>query len=123
MQWKKYHQMHSRTVRLLKDSAIADVKVTIGNVYTGKQRVFAGFFCQIECNGLTILKEDRWNLHRSLLEAAKEVSGHGYALDLYGLQSRYSESGLCENSGYGYVPSIRKAVLMIDPIGAHESKR
>jgi len=79
--------------------------------------VFAGYYCQIECNGLNLLNEHNGSLYLAFLSTAREFIALGYSVNLYGLQKSYRESGLSENSGFGYVADISsKPFLMIEEL-------
>jgi hypothetical protein len=92
-----------------------DVLVQFGQVTTGKQRVFAGYFVQVVGPGAEErLFEDAHSLRGALQAAASALKEIGFTLEVIGSSANYSESPMSANSGYGYHPSISGAVHMLD---------
>jgi len=120
MTWRHYKSSFSNEITAINDGNHYKCKISIGGVFTGKQKVFVGYYCQIECNGLNLLNEHNGSLYLAFLATAREFLECGYSVNLYGLQSNYRESGLSENSGFGYVSDISsKPFLMIDELLPH----
>jgi hypothetical protein len=113
MAWKKLEQMHTKTVTATEGDECHLCEITVGRVHTGKNRVYTDYYCQIICNGMTILKEEK-SMYRAMIQATDEIKVNGLFLNINGLHKQYRESGLSENTGWGYLPDQIKAVLMID---------
>ena len=107
--------MHRRVVPCSSGDNLLGATITIGTVSTGKTRVFAGYYCTMDCNGLMLIKEHTSDLHICLLSVINDLAILGYTLNLYG-QAEFTLTGLSYNTGYGYVPFIRGPVLMIDAV-------
>ena len=117
MPWRHYKSSFKKEVTAISDGCHYQCTISIGCVFTGKQRVFVGYYCQIECNGRTLLNEHNGSLYLAFLTTARKFIESGYSINLYGLQSNYRESGLLENSGYGYVSNLSSVpFLMIDEL-------
>lgn len=117
MIWKRYETMHSRTVQSRKGNEVVNVLINQGRVSTGKTRQFTYYFTKIEAEGHAIVKENS-SLYISFRQATGDFFMLGYELKLFGLQKDYRESGMSENSGYGYQCHSNNShpVLMIDPV-------
>ena len=97
---------------------VTEAECHYGEVFTGKTEVFFGYFVRvINPFGEEWLGEDRHSLRKALREAAEASQGGGWTLLAIGLSSEWRESGLSENSGYGYHPAHpERAVHMLEPI-------
>lgn len=115
MAWKHYTQSFGRCVSAFHAEVGYQCSISIGRAYTGKQRVFVGYFCKVECNGSILLNEHSGSLHQALLLSWKEFKASGYSINLYGLQQSFRETGLSWNTGFNYVPKCSaKPLLMIE---------
>jgi len=115
MAWKHYTQTVGRRITAFHDGAAHQCVISIGRAYTGKQRVFVGYFCKVECDGTFFINEHSGSIHQALLFTLKEFKASGYSVNLYGLQKSFRESGLSWNTGFGYVPKLSaKPLLMIE---------
>lgn len=119
MGFKHFIPTYTRTVTAIETEADEChlCEITIGMVHSGKQRVFTGYFCDVICNELNIHKEHVGSMYRALTHAVKELNEGGLELTINGVHKNYRESGLSENTGWGYIPESTKAVLMIDEMG------
>lgn len=119
--WKKY-EGRDRLCRLISLSPdrtageeIESVPVQCGLVYTGKQRVFAGYFVQaILPSGEPVLAEDPHILRRALCGLELKLNALGWSLGAIGLDERFEESGLSSNTGWGFHAEKDGAVHMLD---------
>jgi hypothetical protein len=117
MPWKHFTVMFKRNVSVSYSNEIFSCEISIGRVYTGRSRVFVGYFCKAEINEISISHEDHGSLYVSFLQSMRELIKLGYCVNVYGLQRTYRESGLSSDSGYGYVPELSgKPFLMIDEL-------
>ncbi len=93
------------------------VKARYGLVQTGRSRVFHAYFVEVSApSGETWLGEHRYSLRGALRDTAHQLEGDGWSLSAVGLTCDWRESGLSENSGYGYHPDHEGAVLMLEPL-------
>ena len=121
--WKKY-QTRTHAVIIASPSdlgngkcIVTDAECHYGEVYTGKTEVFAGYFVRIiNPHGGEWLGEDRHSLRKALRKAAEASRSAGWIILAIGLSSEWRESGLSENSGWGYHPEHPdRHVHMLEP--------
>lgn len=118
--WRKYEGRDRRCLMSsMHGSAPQEVEVLaqFGHVRTGKQRVWAGYFVQvIDPSGPTWIAEHPHSLRGALREVGDKLEADGWSLKVIGLSSDWRETGLSENSGFGYHPGFDKAVHMLSPM-------
>lgn len=96
--------------------ASSEVTVQIGNVYTGKQKVFSGWFVKLALpSGEVKIVEDRYFLRGALRKLEDFLNAEGWSLNVIGLDPEWRESGLSANSGHGFHSSFERAVHMLEP--------
>lgn len=120
--WKKYEGRDHRcfivgTSNLNEPNReLVEVSVQLGNVTTGKQRVWAGYFMHVEGpDEKTWLAEHPHFLRGALREVEKLLNADGWSLLAIGLTPEWHETGLSANSGFGYHPDFDHAVHMLQP--------
>jgi len=120
--WKKYQKRDRRCclISLRSDASasaeIEKVPVQWGIVYTGKQRVMAGYFFQaILPSGEAVLAEDPHLLRRALFALESRLNALGWSLDAIGLDEQWKESGLSSNTGWGFHPLVQGAAHVLEP--------
>ena len=116
MAWKHYTDKSTNTFTTRSEGRKIECEITIGTVSTGKSRVWGGYFCRVEGPMISIECEDPWSLHQAFLDAVKQFIERGHAINLYGLDQSFHESGLSANSGFGYVSGVSGHVSMIDEV-------
>lgn len=118
MVWRHYEIRARGKVSVLGDDGVAiDATYNSGLVATGKTRVFAGYFVRLTLPGGTeFLGEDEHSLRAALLRLASNMSAVKLVLQCAGLDPRWRESGLSENSGYGYFVFYPEPVHMMEPM-------
>jgi hypothetical protein len=122
--WKKY-QTRTHPVIIASPSDLGNGKCIVteaecqyGEVFTGKTEVFWGYFVRvINPFGEEWLGEDRHSLRRALTQASEAAEHSGWSLIALGCTPEFQETGLSENSGYGYhTAHPDRAVHMLEPI-------
>ncbi|WP_242122203.1 hypothetical protein [Sphingomonas lacusdianchii] len=127
MVWRHYEIRGRGTVSVLGDDGVAiDATYNSGLVATGKTRVFAGYFVRLTLpSGTEFLGEDEHSLRSALLRLASNMSAVKLAPQCAGLDPRWRESALSENSGFGYFVFHPEPVHMMDPtpsaLGANDT--
>lgn len=120
--WKRY-QGRSRSC-LITDASpeqpsrglAIEAEAEWGIVWTGRSEVFGGYYVRIDApDGDHWLGEDSWSLQAALAAANEIALQSGWALVAVGLTRDWSESGLSENTSFGYVIGIDHAVHMLEP--------
>jgi hypothetical protein len=125
MAWRHYETRNEGTVSLC-DGKDATVLATYrhGIVSTGRSRVFAGHFVQVILpSGTEFTGEDEHSLRSALLRLASSLSSVDLITTCSGLDPRWRESGLSENTGWGYFVFYPEAVHMMTPIPPSVEKR
>ena len=98
------------------DSVAVQADAIWGTVATGKSEVHWGYFVRIVGpNGEEWLGEDRYSLRAALVQAAAATADSGWELLAIGLGDDWTQTGLTENSGYGYHPAFDRRVHMLEP--------
>ncbi|WP_156370166.1 hypothetical protein [Novosphingobium sp. Leaf2] len=118
MAWRHYEIRHSGQVELIGQTG-KQITATFerGLVATGRTRVFAGYFVRLTLSsGTEFLGEDEHSLRSALLRLSSNISAVKLALCCSGVDPRWRESGLSENSGWGYFVFYPEAVDMMDPV-------
>ena len=109
--WKKY-QMRTHPVSIASPSDLGngncmmtEAECHYGEVYTGKTEVFWGYFVRvINPLGGEWLGEDRHSLRKALRKVAEASQSADWTVLAIGLSPEWRESGLSENSGWGFHP-------------------
>ncbi|MEG3153479.1 hypothetical protein [Sphingomonas sp. RB1R13] len=88
------------------DYVIVKADGEYGTISTGRTETFYGYYVRIlSPNGDEWLGEDRHSLREALRKAAEALHSDGWTLLAIGLAPEWRESGLSQNSGWGYHPS------------------
>ncbi|NLD96362.1 MAG: hypothetical protein GX635_04515 [Synergistaceae bacterium] len=70
---------------------------------TGRSRMFIGYFASVEIDGEPVTGADSSGIVFALRNCAEKLRARGVVLDAPALSERFYESGLSENSGWGYM--------------------
>jgi len=113
--WKHYEPHQTGTTCVIDHERAQDCKFQIGHLTTGRQRVFKSFFVRIWLpDGKELTGEDPHNIRAALYDLDRQLAARNYILVAAGIEPEFSESGLSQNSGYGYLPTVNRAVHMMD---------
>lgn len=115
MRWKHYDAARSGVCLINHKGAGEATGYRYGIVSTGRTRVFAGYFVEVELLGESIIGESGRSMREALRAVAAKLAELDTSLDCAGLCDQWSESGLTENSGWGYLPWAGSAVNMMAP--------
>lgn len=116
MAWKHYEVQRSGIVSIIIGEEAVDCQFRMGNITTGKQRVYQCYYlCIALPDGREAIGEDQHNLRAALLDVAKKLAEMGITLTVAGLDDRFYESGLSHNSGQGYIDGLGR-VWMMEPV-------
>jgi hypothetical protein len=115
MAWQHYEVRGSGDVRVVvEETGALSARYTTGIISTGKTRVFAGYFVGLVLpSGTEFTGEDEHSLRRALMRLASDLSAVLIELQCAGLDPGWQESGLSENSGYGYFTFYPEAIHML----------
>jgi hypothetical protein len=123
--WKRFSGSHRYCAMLVGENVIS-CEASCGIVTTGRTDTFHGYFCRlVEPSGREWLGENRYSLRGALAAAATASAADGWKLLAVGLSPDFLETGLSENSGWGFHFDFPAAVHMLEmPIAQHHrSKR
>lgn len=125
MAWRHYEVRGRGDVPVVDElGCTLSARYTTGLVSTGRSRVFAGYFVKLILpSGTEFAGEDEHSLRSALLRLASSMAAVRIDLQCAGLDPRWRESGLSENSGYGYFTFYREAVHMMEPVPAIRDDR
>jgi hypothetical protein len=90
---------------------IVDGEWEWGYCETGRQRVADGFYVVVRSPDAEYLGSDQYSLVEALRKCGATCLENDLSLDMVGLSPRYRESGLSENSGWGYHPDHAPAAV------------
>lgn len=115
MVWRHYELRQSGDCQISDEDGEKLVRYDTGIVETGRSRVFAGYFIQITLwDDEQITAEDGGSLVRALWRLARNISASGLRLHCAGLSGQWRESGLSENTGFGYFGPHQQPTHMMD---------
>lgn len=113
--WRHYQMRRSGECTVLDEHGEKLVRYDTGIVETGRSRVFAGYFVQITLgDDEQITAEDAGFLVLALSRLARNISSIGLRLRCVGLSGQWRESGLSENTGFGYFGPHQQPMHMMD---------
>ncbi len=102
MDWRHYESRETGKACVIEGKYSYTCTFHMGQITTGKQRVYHGFFVRIHLHdGTLVTGEDRHTLRDALFDLNRLLEGRGMLLLAAGLEPRFSESGLSFNSGFG----------------------
>jgi hypothetical protein len=116
--WRHY------TVRETGECAVLDdngreklVSYDMGIVETGRSHVFAGYFFKVTlADGEEIIGEDGGSMVRALRRLAYDIRARSLRLHSVGLSGQWQETGLSQNTGWGYFGPSQKLMHLMDKI-------
>lgn len=113
--WRHYEVRRSGECIVLDRHDEKLVSYEMGTVETGRSRVFAGYFVHITLgDDKQITAEDAGSLVHALRRLASNISASGPRLNCVGLSTQWRESGLSENTGFGYFGPHQQPMHMMD---------
>ncbi len=116
MEWRHYEVRASGATLIEDGGRPIAATYEMGIVSTGRSRVFAGHFVRIILpSGTGLSGEDEHSLRAALRKLAFHLSIVNLQLRCAGLDTRFEESGLSIDTGYGYASFDDGAIHMMDP--------
>lgn len=110
MTWLRYEPNDKGKTCVIDGVAAHDVDFELGVIYSGKQRVFCKYYCKILLpDGSTVVGEDKYNLRAAVLDVDGKLKRRGGMLLAAGTDSDWLESGLSQNTGFGYFSDAQRA--------------
>lgn len=113
--WRHYQTRHSGDCAVLDQGSERLVAVDMGIVETGRSRVFAGYFFRVWlADNEQITGEDGGLMIAALWRLARNLTALGLRLRCAGMSGQWRESGLSENTGWGYYGPQKQPMHMLD---------
>lgn len=103
MQWEKTTGREVHCCEGTINGVPARFTVHTGRIETGRSRMFIGYFASVEIDGEPVTGADSSGIVFALRNCAEKLRARGVVLDAPALSERFYESGLSENSGWGYM--------------------
>jgi hypothetical protein len=86
----------------------------MGTICTGRQRVFHRYYIKLDLGeGLTVIGEDQYNLRAAMIDLDSALKRKNMMLLAAGTDSDWLESGLSQNTGWGYFSNATEASHMM----------
>lgn len=115
MNWQHYEPNQTGLACVIDHDRDLNCPFEIGVVTTGKQRVFHRYYLKVVApDGTDIIGTSEHSLREALLVVGRQFDERGLILFVAGTNPDFYESGLSANSGYGYLPTVNRAVHMMD---------
>lgn len=115
MEWRHYEVRQSGDCQVSDGGVKKLICYDSGIVETGRTRVFAGFFFRVRLAGdEQITAEDGGSMIAALWRLARNLSARGLCLQCAGMSARWRESGLSQNTGWGYYGPHQQPMHMLD---------
>lgn len=115
MGWKHYEAWKQGTATVVVEDEVGECRYDFGAISTGRQRVFHRFYARVEFpdNG-ALVGEDPCGVRAALDDLNRQLQHRGIRLVVAGLDPAWTESGLSQNTGFGYLPNCDHAVHMFE---------
>lgn len=113
--WRHYQTQQSGDCSVFDQGRERLVAVDMGIVETGRSRVFAGYFFRVRlADDEQITAEDGGSMIAALWRLARNLSARGLHLQCAGMSGKWRESGLSQNTGWGYYGPQQQPMHMLD---------
>lgn len=113
--WRHYQTRQSGDCAVFDQGQERLVGVDMGIVETGRSRVFAGYFFRVRlADNEQITAEDGGSMIAALWRLARNLSARGLRFQSAGMSAQWRESGLSENTGWGYYGPHQQPMHMLD---------
>lgn len=125
MNWLNYEPNYTGKTCIIDGDVARDVDYEMGTICTGRQRVFHRYYVKIDLpDGSTVIGEDPYNLRASVLDLDSALKRKDMMLLTAGTDSDWLESGLSQNSGWGYFSNATEAshMMSLPPLRHRDSE-
>ena len=110
MAWLNYEPSCTGKTCIIDGDNARDVEYQLGTICTGRSRVFHRYYAKVDLDdGSTVIGENQFNLRAAVLDLDKKLKRRDMILLAAGTEPDWLESGLSENTGYGYFSGAKKA--------------
>lgn len=97
----------------LDSSFRSPAEYAFGTVATGRTRSFHGYRLTIEHGTNIYIGDSRYSMRDAIVDCARKLQAANLSISVAGLSDSFRESGLSENSGYGYWDDRKDPVHMM----------
>ena len=120
MSWEHFDAIAQGNVTItdLEGTFLSHTRYALGKVTTGRSRSFHCYRLVITHGTITYIGEDKYSMRRALMGCAEKLRADHFSITVVGLSDSFKETGLSSNTGYGYLPSNKKSVHMMDEMGS-----
>ena len=125
MTWKNYEPSSNGITCIVDGKNAVDVAFEMGAIVTGRSRVFHRYYCKIYIgDGSTLAGEDPHNLRAAVLDLDSALKRKGMILLAAGTDDDWLESGLSQNSGWGYFSNAQgpSHIMSLPPLRHRDSE-
>jgi hypothetical protein len=113
--WRHYQARQSGGCTVFDAGNERLVDYDMGIVETGRTRVFAGYFFRVTlADDDKIVAEDGASMIAALWRLARNLSARGLRLRCAGMSGQWRESGLSQNTGWGYFGPHQQPTHIMD---------
>lgn len=115
MAWKHYEPWKAGTATVVVEDEIGECRYDFGAISTGRQRVFHRFYARVEFpDSGALVGEDPHSVRAALDDLDRKLQHRAIRLVAAGLDPEWVESGLSQNTGFGYLRQCDHAVHMFE---------
>jgi hypothetical protein len=115
MEWRHYEVRQSGDCQVSDGDVNRLVCCELGIVETGRTRVFAGYFLRVRLGGdEQITVEDDESMIAALWRLVRNLTARGLRLQCAGMSPQWRESGLSQNTGWGYYGPHQQPMHLMD---------
>jgi hypothetical protein len=112
--WLNYEPSSTGKTCIIDADVARDVRYEIGTICTGRQRVFHRYYVKLDlADGSTVIGEDQYNLRAAVLDLDSVLKRKGLLLLVAGTDADWCETGLSQNTGWGYFSNATEASHMM----------
>ncbi|MEP7350859.1 MAG: hypothetical protein ABI668_13050 [Sphingorhabdus sp.] len=125
MSWRNYEPSQTGKTCIIDGDSAHDVQFEMGTICTGRQRVFHRYYVKVYLSdGSTVIGENPYNLRAAVLDLDGELKRRDAMLLAAGTDSDWLESGLSQNSGWGYFSNATEAshMMSLPPLRHRDSE-
>lgn len=125
MTWQNFEPSQIGKTCVIDGDDAHDLQFEMGTICTGRLRVFHRYYVKINLpDGSTAIGEDPYNLRASVLDLDSALKRKDMMLLAAGTDSDWLESGLSQNSGWGYFSNATEAshMMSLPPLRHRDSE-
>ena len=125
MTWQNFEPSQTGKTCIIDGHSAHDVHFEMGTISTGRQRVFYRYYVKVDLHdGSTVFGENPYNLRAAVLDLDGELKRKDMMLLAAATDSDWLESGLSQNTGWGYFSNATEAshIMSLPPLRHRDSE-